>query len=57
MEQTQKNKFKKICNISPSLLILLLISEQGLTIYDFRSIIDFLNFDFSGGNPSKIKNR
>jgi hypothetical protein len=46
-----------IRNSSPPLLILLLISEHGLTIYDFRSIIDFLNFDFSGGNPSKIKNR
>jgi len=44
-------------NGSPPLLILFLISEQGLTIYDFRSIVGLLRFDFSGGNPSKIKNR
>jgi len=50
-------RLKKNGNSSPPLYILLLISEQGLAIYDFRSIIDFLNFDFSGGNPSKIKNR
>jgi len=45
------------CHGSPPLLIMLLISEQGLTISDFRSILDFLGFDFSGDKPSKIKNR
>jgi hypothetical protein len=34
-----------------------LISEHGLTIYDFRGITNFSNLHFSDDNPSKIKNR
>jgi len=34
------------------MLLLLLISEQGLAIYDFRSIVDFMTSVFSINIPS-----
>jgi hypothetical protein len=50
--KTVKHQNSIVRNSSPPLLILLSISEQGLTIYDFRSIIDSLSSDSSSSTPS-----
>ena len=43
---------KKRGNSSPPLQLFFLISEQGLTIYDFRSIFDFMISVFPYSIPS-----
>ena len=46
-----------MCNSPPPLLFILMISEQGLTINDFRSIVELIVFFYSQFlHKSKIVN-